>query len=148
MRRKKFVFKTIILSFLTGAPTVFARDEHLMFPLDKAIAEGKAKGKIQDDIKLYFSGQKHGEPTQKFGTFTSNRKTNAVGKSDQEACNWAFLSTIMSLQERARKEGGNAVIDIKSVYKGTVKESATEFMCGAGSMMAGVALEGRIAKIP
>jgi hypothetical protein len=124
------------------------RDDRLMFPIKEALTSSRAEGRISPDVKLFFAGEKYPAPVQRLGTFKSNRKTNGVGKSDQEACNWAFLTTVLSLQERARKEGGNAVVDIKSVYKGTVTSSATEFMCGAGSIMAGVALEGTVVKLP
>jgi uncharacterized protein YbjQ (UPF0145 family) len=78
------------------------------------------------------------------GEFATNKKTNAFGKSDLEACQHVFLSAVIELQERARKEGGNAVINIKSNYKNEVRESATEFTCGAGAVIAGVALTGEV----
>ena len=55
-----------------------------------------------------------------------------------------FLSAVLALQERARAEGGNAVINIKSNYKDHLTESATEFTCGAGALIAGVALKGDV----
>ena len=125
-----------------------ARDDHLMLPIKEALDAPRAQGRISEDIKLFFAGEKHPNPVRRFGTFKSNLKTNAFGKSNREACNWAFLSTILSLQERARKEGGNAVVDIKSVYKSTVTASPSEFMCGAGNVIAGVALEGTVVTLP
>jgi hypothetical protein len=123
-----------------------ARDDRLTLPIKVALEEGKNKGVISDDIKLFF-GKGGPEPKTKLGTFTSNRKTNAVGKSDVEACNWVFLSAVKQLQERARSEGGNAVINIRSVYKGANSEDSDNFICGAGNIMAGVALEGTVAKL-
>lgn len=145
--RTKFiaVFSSVVL--LSSASTAFARDERLMLPIDAALKEGEAKNVIGKDIRLYFEGAPSPTPKQVLGTFKSNRKTNAFGKSDTESCNWAFLSAVKSLQERSRTEGGNAVINIKSVYKGTVTSSSSKFMCGAGSIMSGVALEGKMAKL-
>jgi uncharacterized protein YbjQ (UPF0145 family) len=81
---------------------------------------------------------------QSYGEFATNKKTNAFGKSDLQACQHVFLSAVIELQERARKEGGNAVINIKSNYRNELTESATEFTCGAGAVIAGVALVGDV----
>lgn len=136
-----------LLLLLWGA-SAEGRDERLMFSIQEALNSPRAQGRISGDIKLFFAGEKYPDPLQRLGTFKSNLKTNAAGKSDQTACTWVFLSTVLSLQERARKEGGNAVVDIKSIYKGTVTASPSEFMCGAGSIIAGVALEGTIVRLP
>ena len=40
---------------------------------------------------------------------------------------------VHALQERAKREGGNAVINIKSVYKNENVENNTEYLCGAGT---------------
>ncbi len=79
-----------------------------------------------------------------FGGFKTNKKTNAFAKSDEDACNWVFLSAMISLKERAIKEGGNAVVDIKSNYKNNLTSSSETFQCGAGAVMAGVALTGKV----
>jgi hypothetical protein len=40
-----------------------------------------------------------------------------------------MFSALKSLQSRALKEGGNALIDIKSNYKSKEFSSPTEFQC-------------------
>lgn len=75
------------------------------------------------------------------------KKTNAFNKTDEEACNWVFLSAMIALKERAIKEGGNAVVDIKSNYKNNLTSSSDTFQCGAGTMIAGVALTGKVVKL-
>jgi hypothetical protein len=99
---------------------------------------------VSDDVALYFAGQRHPAVVKTMGEFATNKKTNAFGKSDLQACQHVFLSAVIELQERARKEGGNAVIDIKSNYKNELRESATEYTCGAGAVVAGVALTGEV----
>ena len=74
----------------------------------------------------------------------SNKKTNAFGKSDKEACEWVFLSAMLSFQDRIAKEGGNAVVNIRSYYKKNEIRSSTEFECGAGAIMAGVTFLGDV----
>jgi hypothetical protein len=54
---------------------------------------------------------------------------------------------MISLRDRARREGGNAVINIKSNYKNNLTSSDDAFQCGAGELTAGVALIGTVAKI-
>jgi uncharacterized protein YbjQ (UPF0145 family) len=77
----------------------------------------------------------------------SNKKTNAFNKTDKRACEWAFLSAMLSLQQRALSEGGNAVVNIRSFYKRHEVSSATEFECGAGAIMAGVTFKGDVVKL-
>ncbi|HIF5944891.1 TPA: hypothetical protein ACX3GK_003567 [Vibrio parahaemolyticus] len=54
---------------------------------------------------------------------------------------------MIALKERAIKEGGNAVLDIKSNYKNNLTSSSDTFQCGAGTMIAGVALTGKVVKL-
>ena len=51
------------------------------------------------------------------------------------------------LQERARKEGGNAVVNTTSNYRNEVSESATKYAYGAGAVNAGVALKGDVVRL-
>jgi hypothetical protein len=124
------------------ASHAFARDTVASYPVDAAIAS--EPGKVTPDVALYFAGQSHPAVAQSYGEFATNKKTNAFGKSDLQACQHVFLSAVIELQERARKEGGNAVINIKSNYRNELTESATEFTCGAGAVIAGVALLGDV----
>jgi len=125
-----------------------ARDDRLRMPLADALATADAKAKIDPGIKLYFGSQPHPKPAQRFGTATANRKTNFFNKSDKDGCEWAFLSSVLALQDRARKLGANAVVEIESVYRGENFESATEYECGAGTFVGGVALKGEFVKLP
>ena len=77
-----------------------------------------------------------------FGEYRTNKKTNAFGKSDHEACNWVMMSALVQLHQRAVSLGANAVINVKSNYKNNETSSTTNYTCGAGSLMAGVALIG------
>lgn len=123
----------------------FARDSVDSYRVDAALAS--EPGKVTPDIALFFAGQSHPGVAQSFGEFATNKKTNAFGKSDLQACQHVFLSAVIELQERARQEGGNAVINIKSNYRNELRESPTEFTCGAGAVIAGVALVGDVVKL-
>lgn len=130
-----------------ASTTALARDDRNMYPLEDALNTEAAKEKLDPEMKLYFGNQKHAKVEKRFGEWGTNKKTNAFGKSDKQACDWVFLSAVLELQERARKEGGNAVINIKSNYKNASTSSATEYMCGNGTIMAGVALKADVVKL-
>jgi uncharacterized protein YbjQ (UPF0145 family) len=117
-----------------------------MFPISDALSTAAAQNRLQG-IDFYFGDQKHPQVLEDLGEFSTNKKTNAFAKSDKKACEWVFLSALLQLQERARNLNANAVINIKSNYKYREFASETEFECGAGHIMAGVALKGRIVKL-
>ena len=131
-----------------GASPALARDDRLMFPVADGMEKGKStKDRIDPDIRVYFGKQKTPAIDRKMGEFTAYRKTNATNKTDQEACEISFVSAVISLQQRARREGGDAVVNVHSVYKNEMRESDTEYLCGAGTFAAGVALRGTVVKL-
>ena len=125
-----------------------ARDERLFFSIEDVYANDDLKLRINPDVKLYFGNQASPPAEESFGTYTTNKKTNFFNKSDKEACEIAFVSAVIALQERAQKKGGNAVVNIKSVYRKDNFVSDKEYECGAGTVMGGVALQGEIVRLP
>ena len=120
-----------------------ARDTFHDYSVDAALKSPSATGLRK--IPIYMAGQNH-PPGDKIEENKSNRRTNALNKSDQEACDVAFLSAIFALQDRALAVGGTAVVDIKSVTKNDTLTSATDYRCVAGAFVANVALTGTIIK--
>ena len=120
-----------------------ARDTRLKLPIKDAMETAAAKEQLGTNVKFTFGGK---APEKNLGTFTSNKKTNFANKSDKEGCEWAFLSAMLSLKERALAEGGNAVVNIQSYYKKNEFSSATEYECGAGAFVGGVTLRGTVVK--
>lgn len=137
----------LALALALASTAALARDDRNMYPLEDALNTEAAKEKLDPEVKLYFGNRKHSKIEKRYGEWGTNKKTNAFGKSDKQACEWVFLSAAMELQERARKEGGNAVVNIKSNYKNNTTSSETEYMCGTGAIMAGVALKGDVVKL-
>lgn len=133
-----------ISSCATGA---LARDDIKDYSIADALGTEQAKNILGDDIQFYFGEQSHGAVAKKFGEFGTNKKTNGVGKSDKQACEWAFLSAMKSLRERAQREGGNAVVNIRSNYRNATNSSTETFKCGSGAVMSGVALLGDVVEI-
>jgi hypothetical protein len=145
--------KTILIAALSalgllGASVAQARDDKLMFPVKDGMAKGDTtKDRIDPSVPLYFGKQKTPAVEKSIGQWTANRKTNATNKTDKEACEIAFVSAVVSLQQRAKREGGDAIINVKSVYKNENVEHDSEYMCGAGTFSAGVALHGTVVKL-
>ncbi len=125
-----------------------ARDTEHLLSLEEAMESRGYDDKLDDDIQFFFGDQSYPEPLKRLGEYVSNKKTNAFGKSDEEACQWVLLSALISLQERAMAEGGNAVVNIRSYYKKNEYTSETDYECHAGAFVAGVALKGEVVKLP
>ena len=124
-----------------------ARDTKYLLPIAAALEVQDAKNRLDGSVKFYFGNQETPKVLAKLSTDVTNLKTNAVGKSDEKACNWVFLSAMIQLEKRAKQLGANAVVNIVSYYRKEVMSSATEFECHAGSVIAGVALRGEFVKI-
>jgi hypothetical protein len=141
------VVRAIAMAALLLAAPAQSRDDRLHFSIIEALESPAASGKVDKNVRLFFGAQKYPKAAGEYGAFTTNKKTNFFNKSDKEACEWAFLSAVIALQERAKKEGGNAVVGIFSFYRDVEFKSETEYECGAGNVTGGVALRGRVAKL-
>ena len=131
-----------------GASGAQARDTMYMFQIQDAIAIGKGNGRLGNDIAFYFSDQPHPAVEAALSrSVVANKKTNKIDKSDVEACNQTLLSALVELQERARREGGNAVINIASYYRNNRVESRDQYQCAGGMIRTGVALIGDVVRL-
>lgn len=124
-----------------------ARDTKHLLSISEGIATQDAEARLDGKVRFYFGNQSHPKVLSTLGSDFTNRKTNAFGKSDEKACNWAFLSALVQLEKRAAELGANAVVNIVSYYKKNVFSSDSQFECHAGALMAGVALKGDFVKI-
>lgn len=141
--KTKLLLATALLSLSTSA---VARDDIGQYSVAELLATSKAKDALLD-VPVYFGTQAYGEVKESYGEVMSNKKTNAFNKSDREACEWVMLSALKALQERAKREGMNAVVNIQSYYKKREFSSETQFECGAGTFLAGVTLKGTLVKL-
>ncbi len=124
-----------------------ARDDRSLFSFADAMSTPDAQSLLQDDIAFHFGDGNHPAIKRNIGNWMSNKKTNAFNKSDLRACQRAFLSAMISLRDRARREGGDAVVNIVSYYKKNRFSSETDFECGAGNVVAGVTLRGDVVNL-
>ena len=145
--RANISFLGIVLALALAVVASRASGRETFHDLDVRTAAASSVGRARLlDVAFYMKGQAHPAVAQDLGEYRSNRRTNAFNKSDQEACEIAFLSAVIVFQKRAKAMGGNAVVDLKSITKGKELESATQYRCIAGNVVANVALSGRVVR--
>lgn len=142
--KKTMVALATALAVATAAQ---ARDDVVMLPLAAVVQMGLDQGKLDGSVRFHLSGAATPQTGATFGEGVSNKKTNAVGKDDATACNWAALSALVAFQASAKAKGANAVVDLHSFYRKSANRDPVNFECHAGSIMAGVALKGTYARV-
>jgi len=135
-----------LLALVAAAPS-FARNNAVTVTLESVLDMPEAKAKMDGSVKFYLAGASTPKVIKKFGEDTSNAKTNAFNKTPEEACRWNALSALLKLQEHAKRDGANAVIDIVSYRDHQDFKSATEIQCSDGAFMGGIALKGTYATV-
>lgn len=137
----------IFLLAVLSAANAEARDSRLHLDFAEAVKSGLADGTLDGSVSFHLAGAPTPAVSKRHGAANSNRKTNALNKSDEEACRWVLMSVLVAMQDQARSRGANAVVDITSNYKKQEFSSPTQYECAAGAIMAGVALKGTYATV-
>lgn len=138
----------LALALLAAASTTAAHAEKvLLLPLEEAVQLGLELKKLDGSVKFYLSGAPTPEGATVLGEETANRRTASGGKTKEEACNWVALSTLISLEEFAKRRGANAVVDLHSAFKGSVYKNPVNYECHAGGMLTGVTFKGTYVRI-
>ena len=136
------LFTVSIMAIILGACS--SRDTTHYLSINEALNSPKAKEILNPKVKLYFAKPAKGKEV--LSGLVSNRKTNASNKSDEEACQIAFLSAVKQFQDRAESNGARKVTNIVSFYKKNTYSSTTQYEGHAGRNVAGAALKGDIVK--
>lgn len=124
-----------------------AEDTWEYFSVADALSSDYAKNNLDSAIPVYMKGQKTGKVSDPTGEYTANKRSRKFGKSAEEACRDAFISAVLTFQQRAGKEGKNAVVELYSITKDKKFESPDKYSCLVGGMMSNVALRGKVANI-
>ncbi|EQM67340.1 excinuclease [Pseudomonas tohonis] len=125
-----------------------ARDTVHYLDFNTVVTEAVQAGRLDGSVKFYLAGNTPaGKVTVINPNITTNQKTNAFNKSDEEACRWVLQSALIRLQDAAKAAGANAVVDIASNYKRKEYKDVAKYECHAGAFVAGVALKGAIANV-
>jgi hypothetical protein len=133
------------VAILVCAGPASAANRTVYVPLAEAIAAATASGKLDGSVKFYLAG------TGPSGTVieadvVTNKRGNASGKSDHDACVWTAQSALITLQDAAKKAGANAVTNLVSYYRKVDYRNPTNVECHAGAFISGVALKGDLSK--
>jgi len=147
MKLRSLIALIFSATALMTSYTSTARNTKAMWPIAEAMGTSDARDRLNAGIQFFFGNAAHPAVARSFGVYTSNKKTNGANKTDKEACEWAFLSAMLSFQQRAVELGGNAVINIRSYYDKHEVSSETEYECGSGALMSGVTFQGDVVKL-
>lgn len=131
---------------LVAAMPASARNTAVDVSLESVLDMPEAKAKLDGTVKFYLAGSTTPHVSQKLGEDTSNAKTNAFNKTPEEACRWNTLSALIKLQDHAKRDGANAVVDIVSYNDHEIFTSPTDVQCRDGAFVAGIVLKGTYAK--
>ncbi|MBA1273760.1 hypothetical protein [Stutzerimonas azotifigens] len=119
----------------------------VLMDFQQGLQRGLDSGLLDGSVRFFLAGQPIDGEVRTLRSVTSNRKTNASNKSDEEACSWVLQSVLASLQNTAKQAGANAVVNIVSYYKRNAYQDPARYECHAGMAIAGVALRGQLATI-
>lgn len=140
----KFLIKTSVVSVAILLAACAPRDTTHYLSINEALNSPEAKQVLNPNIKLYFGKPAPGRIIA--ANAVSNKKTNSANKTDEKACQRAFLSAVKQFQDRAAASGATKVGNLVSYYKKNTYKSTTQYECHAGNIIAGVALKGDIVK--
>lgn len=138
------LFLAVLLVVFMGVST-YAADKVKYYSVTHALGSKVGKEKLLKYVPTYMKGQEHPGVEKRYREYKTNKRSS--GKSDQAACDTAFVSALIALQERADREGGNAVIDIYSHTENDRYQSADKYACTKGRAMANVVLKGTVARM-
>ena len=142
---KKLIAVSVLA--LVAAMPAMARNTAVTVTLQSVLDMPEAQGKLDGSVKFYLAGSPTPKVLKKFGEDTSNAKTNAFNKSAEVACRWNALSALIKLQDKAKRDGANAVVDITSYSEKVAFTSPTDIQCSDGAFLAGIALKGTYATV-
>lgn len=146
MKLSKLLAAAMLLLSVT-AGTALADDVKIKLSLEEARNHPSVRPVLDGDIAFFWGDDSNFTVQERLGTFQTSKRTNGFLKEEYEACGHALASALISLQERARQEGGNAVINLVSNIQNIQESSTTEYSCLVGTLMVNVALRGTVVNL-
>jgi len=87
MKREIWVLATVLLCVSSIAN---ARDVLNRYSIEEAMNSAEATSQLNRGYTYRFGNATNADVVTNHGHFQANKKTNAVGKTDKFACQWAF----------------------------------------------------------
>lgn len=140
---KKIVIGSV-LAISMCATSALAADVKRKLSIEGAEGYESVQNVLNGDVAMYWAGQSHPKVVTKHGVFKTSKRTSGFRKKPEQSCSHALASALIALRDRANRQGGNAVIDLKSNLNNVEEASATEYSCLVGGMVVNVALKGTV----
>lgn len=147
------MYRGYLCAFLVGviglsASKTQADDTGYVLPYRDVLAMPQAQTRLDPAVRLFFGQQQFPQPTSWRHDYFVDRSGNAVFSSAESACRNVALDNLVTLQERARAVGANAVVNIVSDYSRTPHQDNDSYQCHVGSLTANVSFKGTMATLP
>lgn len=123
------------------------KNERVEIKYDEAVKnyEDKKGRKIDGSVKFYWADEK--APAQGGEELSAKGMTMQRGEQT-ERCAKALAQALITFQERAKGEGKNAVVGIKTFYDaGTSSGSRNKCLCIGGSFNTRTTVKGKLANV-
>ena len=109
-------------------------------------AEVRSGDSLDGSVKFFFADEKNA-PKSTEGELSA-RGSSFKGKDDEDKCAKSVAVALLSFQKRAKKDGFNAVVDIRSYSESNrFSGKRSECQCVAGGSGARTTLKGRLANV-
>jgi uncharacterized protein YbjQ (UPF0145 family) len=132
---------------LASAPAE-ARNVVYTLAMDEVLRMPAAERELDGSVRFYLSGQEHMPAVIWHGEDVVRGNIRGAGEQEIESCKRAALKALVQYQEKARKLGANAIIDMVSYFKEQPYISRSAYECHAGSSTVVVVFKGSYVKLP
>lgn len=145
---KMLMLSTTVVLSLAPVTVTQARDVTLTQPYRDVLSLPDANERLDPSVRLFFGDQRYPDPTSTRGDYFVDRSANSIVRTEVGACRAIALDNLVTLQERARAIGANAVVNIVSDFKQQERHDADTYTCRGGNFTANVALKGTMVTLP
>ena len=111
----KLSAKIAILASAIALAACAPRDTTHHLSINDALKSPEAAEVLNPNIKLYFGTPAPGKVV--LANSVTNKKTNAANKTDEKACQWAFLSAVKQLQDKAASKEQQKSVTLLAITK-------------------------------
>lgn len=126
-------------SFLVILNACSSQENSRLYHIQDAFSTYQAEKTINTDIPLFFGKYTSGEVLKR--DVKTLQRITIEGKSEEEICQWVFLSAIKRLQERAEQIGASKVANIVSYNDHKEYKSINRYECHISGNTGNVALK-------
>jgi len=130
-----------------SSPAAWAEDVLIMDP-QIALSSDEFKAGLGNDVAFYFTGAATPAVKTDMEEFLVDRVTRRSSGPPETNCRRVLLAAFLDFQARARKKGGNAVVNMVSFYRKHYAADSTMVECHITfEVKARIVLRGTVAQI-